>query len=161
MIRIPYTKTEAASEPYHGSKCAAGYDLTAASIDRVGDLIIVDTGIAVQIPDGMCGKVMVRSSLAWTGWENVNGVGLIDSDYRGTIKIFFRDLRRSVAEKNALCKFLRETGQAERIRMVRPYKIGDRIAQLIVQPCNELDFLLAQSLSNTARGVGGYGSTGA
>ena len=161
MIRIPYTKTEAASEPYHGSNCAAGYDLTAASIDRVGDLIIVDTGIAVQIPDGMCGKVMVRSSLAWTGWENVNGVGLIDSDYRGTIKIFFRDLHRTECEAQAIKRYMRQHGMGDKVDMVRPYMVGDRVAQLVIERCADVEWQKVESLSQTERGSCGYGSTGA
>ena len=161
-MQIRFKKlTPAAREPFHGTAFSAGYDLYAASMRRIGDTIIYGTGMAVEIPHGYFGGVYARSSIYLTGLEMAGGVTVVDSDYRGEIFVLFRDLRRSVSEKNALCKFLRETGQAKRIHMLRPYKIGDRIAQLIVQPYNELDFLLAQSLSSTARGVGGYGSTGA
>ncbi|MDD2966645.1 MAG: hypothetical protein PHN64_04005 [Desulfovibrionaceae bacterium] len=146
--------------PLRGSKYAAGYDLTCTSMRRAGDIIVCGTGLAVEIPRGYFGALYARSSVYLTGWEKVGGVCVVDCDYRGEVHVLFRDLRRAYEETLGIRRFLRETGQNDRASLVKPYEIGDRIAQLIIQPC--VDALLVESdeLSETQRGTGGYGSTG-
>lgn len=155
---------------------AAGWDLTAAKLELVDDLYIYDTGLAVEIPEGYFGAVCARSSLFMTGLEKCGGMTVVDSDYRGTIKVMFRDVYR-VSRRIALTKLY-----PDKKDMMRPYRVGERIAQLIILPCAMVtgDTIMSVvkagpmyapiypvcftdatgKLSATARGTGGYGSTG-
>lgn len=123
--------------PRRGSQQAAGYDLTAIDYRRDPETGVWEyrTGLAVELPPGCCGLLMPRSSIYRTGGVLSNGVGLLDSDYRGEI----------------LFKFYGDS---------RPYDVGQRIGQLLV--LNHPAFVLeeADELSETERGAGGYGSTG-
>lgn len=140
-MEIKYRKLHPdARIPLHGSEDAAGYDLYCTSMRRSGDIITCGTGLAVEIPKGYFGALYARSSIYKTGWEKVGGVCVIDADYRGEIYVLFRDLHA--------------TG------LVQPYEVGDRIAQLVIQPCMVLHFVEQDTLTETARGNGGYGSTG-
>lgn len=100
---------------------------------------MVATGIAVAIPDGYAGFVTPRSGLAARhGISVVNGPGLVDSGYRGEIKVVLVNLSTD------------------------PFDIrrGDRIAQLVVVPVGVQDFVEVAELPGTRRGSGGFGSTG-
>ena len=118
----------------------AGFDLTATSrsIDEYGN-IIYGTGIAVEIPQGYVGLVFPRSSIARTALQLSNSVGVIDSGYRGEIMAKF---------KNPWLPY----GDI--------YEEGQRIAQLIVMPIPEVEFIEVEELSDSDRGEGGYGSSG-
>ena len=125
--------------PRRGSSQAAGYDLTALTCaeDASGlPVIHYGTGIAIEIPKGYAGFIFPRSSCYKYGMDLTNCVGVIDSDYRGEVKTVFMDYY----------------GQG--------YKAGDRIAQIIIMPVPEVEFEETEELSETARGAGGYGSTG-
>lgn len=101
-----------------------------------GDQKMVDTGIAVKIPYGYAGFVYNRSSQGKRGIQIPHSVGIIDSDYRGTIRVILKNLSDD------------------------PYKIqhGDRIAQLVIQ---KVELATFQDIWNdTQRGTGGFGSTG-
>lgn len=117
---------------------AAGFDLTAVSIEKNETMLKYDTGIAVEIPPGYVGLVFPRSSVCKTGLFLANSVGVIDSDYRGSISFVFY--------KPAVC--------------IVPYLPGDRIGQLVIVPIPEVEFVEVDDLSETERGAGGYGSTG-
>ena len=101
-------------------------------------MIKYDTGIAVEIPPGYVGLVFPRSSVCKTGLSLANSVGVIDSDYRGSISLVFY--------KGA--------------ELIEAYSYGDRIGQLVIVPIPEVEFVEAEELSETERGAGGYGSTG-
>jgi len=119
----------------------AGLDLPSA-VDLVlapGERALVPTGLAVAIPAGYAGFVLPRSGLAVRhGITMVNAPGLIDSGYRGEVKIILLNTDKTV-----------------------PFKIkrGDRIAQLVIQPVIAVDIELVDELDSTARGDGGFGST--
>lgn len=163
--------------PTRGSAGAAGFDLTAVSLKRAADLYIYDTGLALEIPTGYWGGIYARSSLFFTGLEKCGGVCVIDSDYRGSILVMFREVPGDQhARRLALHPlFPGKTG------LMHPYKPGDRIAQLIIQPCvmpvqktrhydgaieylplslEPIEFVETDHLSTTERGGQGYGSTG-
>lgn len=164
--------------PTRGSEWAAGFDLTAVSVKRAGDLLIYDTGIALEIPAGYFGAVYPRSSIFFTGLELTNCVGVIDSDFRAPISAIFREVP---GDSEARRRALLELYPSKR-HMMTPYKPGDRIAQLIIQPCivpvsstklyttkddilcpvcmEDIVFCEVTQLTPTARGIGGYGSTG-
>ena len=104
-----------------------------------GERGIVPTGLAVAIPPGHAGLVLPRSGLAARhGLSVVNGPGLIDSGYRGEIKVILVNLGREPFE----------------------FHRGERIAQLLITPVPEVEFVEVPELSETARGAGGFGSTG-
>lgn len=124
--------------PTQGTNGAAGFDLTAVSIEKNETMFKYDTGIAVEIPPGYVGLVFPRSSVCKTGLSLANSVGVIDSDFRGSISLVFY--------KNTQC--------------IVPYWPGDRIGQLVIMPIPEVEFVEAEELSETERGEGGYGSTG-
>lgn len=142
---IDYMKTrEDAIEPTRGSAEAAGYDLYIPSSEAeitipAHTTVKIDTGIAVALPDNTFGAVFARSGLATKqGLRPANCVGVVDSDYRGTIGV-------------ALHNDTRET---------QIVKGGDRIAQLIVIPYLPVTFHEQNNLDDTERGNSGFGSTG-
>ena len=133
---------ENAKLPVYGSPCAAGADLYAsAGADiHAGGTAFVHTGIAVELPAGTVGLVYARSGLACKqDLAPANKVGVIDCDYRGEIMVA-----------------LHNHGTA-----ARRVEAGDRIAQLVIAPYYTAEFSEAEELSETVRGVGGFGSTGA
>ena len=136
---------ESARLPHRGSAFAAGYDLYAAPEDGKPIEIaphttaMVGTGLAVAIPEGYFGGVFARSGLASRqGLRPANCVGVIDADYRGECTVA---LHNDTDEK----------------RTIQP---GDRIAQLVILPFLAAEFDEADTLPETERGAGGFGSTG-
>lgn len=132
-----------AQVPTYGSAFAAGADLRAVSDAPIsiapGATTLIHTGIAIEIPEGLVGLIYARSGLASKkGLAPANCVGVIDSDYRGEIM---------VALHNHSC--------AEQI-----VEHGERIAQLVLAPYVFASFEEAEELSETGRGIGGFGSTG-
>lgn len=124
----------------------AGLDLYASTDDgrgvilRVGDTALIGTGVAVAIPEGHAGLVCPRSGLAVRhGVTVLNGPGVVDPGYRGEV-----------------CVPLVNFGTAP--IQIRP---GMRIAQLLVVPVTRVEPVLVESLPDSARGEGGFGSTGA
>jgi dUTP pyrophosphatase len=131
-----------AREPERAHAHDAGYDLRAAEDARIapGERASVGTGLAVVIPEGFAGLVLPRSGLAARhGVTLPNAPGLIDSGYRGEVRVLL--LNTDVAE---------------------PFEVaaGDRIAQLVVVRAEELAFEEAAELDETARAAGGFGSSG-
>jgi dUTP pyrophosphatase len=116
---------------------AAGMDLVLAHdiMIREGEVAMVSTGVSVEIPVGCFGLLAMRSSIHDV--TLTNGIGVIDSDYRGVIMLKLRG-----------------------IDDVSVYHAGDRIAQLIVIPYLAMAPLVCEALPQTARGDGGFGSTG-
>jgi dUTP pyrophosphatase len=127
--------------PRYETAGAAGLDLRADEEVTLapGERRQVPTGLAVEIPAGYEGQVRPRSGLAARhGVGMVNGPGTIDADYRGEVMVI-----------------LVNHGQA-------PFaaRRGDRIAQLVIAPVARVEVRLADDLSETERGEGGFGSTG-
>jgi dUTP pyrophosphatase len=129
--------------PAYQSAGAAGMDLVAAVDDTLiiepGRWAMVPTGLSLAIPDGFEGQVRPRSGLAARhGVTVLNAPGTVDSDYRGEVKVLLVNL-----------------GGA-------PFAIrrGDRIAQLVVAPVTRVRMQAVESLDETERGAGGFGSTG-
>ena len=129
--------------PTRGSEHAAGYDLYACLEEDVliapGQTVKIGTGLAVAVPEGFFGAVFARSGLASKeGLRPANCVGVCDSDYRGEYIIALHT----------------DSG------MERTVRHGDRIAQLVILPFLPAEFEECDSLPETARGAGGFGSTG-
>lgn len=140
---VKFVKTDPeASTPEYAHPGDAGCDLE-SRIDLVlepGGRALVPTGIAVSIPEGHAGFVQPRSGLANKhGISIVNTPGLIDSHYRGEIKVILVNL---------------DTESSFSIRR------GDKICQLVFQRVERADFEQVDELDRTQRGEGGFGSTG-
>ena len=134
---------ERAVFPAYGSEYAAGADLYAVSDGAItflaGETKFVHTGLAMEIPVGYAGLVYARSGLATKrGLAPANKVGVIDADYRGEIMVALHN-------------------HSEKEQTIES---GERIAQLVVTPFLKAEYTEAESLSDTARGEGGFGSTG-
>lgn len=130
--------------PTYATEGAAGADLRAAlektMVLRPGERALVPTGLTLEIPPGFEGQVRARSGLALKkGLALANGVGTIDSDYRGEVGVVVVNLG------------------TEPVALER----GDRVAQLVIAPVARAAFEPAGALAVSARGTGGFGSTGA
>ena len=142
-MKLPVSKlNDEATLPSRAHEGDAGLDLYACEAAHIGpgERWSIGTGIAVEIPEGHAGYVLPRSGLAREhGIALVNAPGLIDSGYRGEVRVL-----------------LLNTDPAEGFR-IEP---GDRIAQLVVAPIVLAEPVEAELLSDSARGGGGFGSSG-
>ena len=143
--KIFITKTrDNAIIPSRGTEGSAGLDLYAAAVEAItikpGQLAKVPTGIAIDLQDkNLVALIFSRSGLGVKhGITLSNGVGVIDSDYRGEIFVGLCNVGNTAYE-------------------VQP---GDRIAQMIIMPVPSFTLVEKEKLSETERGVGGFGSTG-
>jgi dUTP pyrophosphatase len=138
-VPVPARVGEGGSLPEYASAGAAGADLRASEAALVppGGRIAVPTALRLQIPPGHVGLVWPRSGLA--GRHGIDTLaGVIDSDYRGEVRVVLVNLGDE------------------------PFLIakGDRVAQLLVQRVERARFVAADSIGETLRGAGGFGSTG-
>ncbi len=134
---------ERAVLPTYGSDYAAGADLYAILDGELtiapGETKLVHTGLSMEIPEGYAGLIYGRSGLASKrGLAPANKVGVVDADYRGEVMVALHN--HSNSEQKVLP--------------------GERIAQLVVTPFLKVNFMESESLSETVRGSGGFGSTG-
>lgn len=134
---------ENARIPTYGSEFAAGADLYACLDADVtiapAETLLIHTGIAMQIPEGLVGLIYARSGLASKkGLAPANKVGVIDSDYRGEIMVALHNhgtIPQTISD-------------------------GERIAQIVFAPYYAAEFSVVDELDDTTRGTGGFGSTG-
>ena len=129
--------------PTYGTEFSAGADLYNMEGNDVTvkphETVMIPLGFAIEIPDGYAGLVFARSGLASKrGLAPANKVGVIDCDYRGEIMVALHNHSASSQTVAA----------------------GDRIAQLLIMPVLQVELTLADELDDTARGAGGFGSTG-
>ena len=135
--------SDSAIFPSHGSEYSAGWDLYADIQEDIeiepAATVLIGTGWAMEIPPETFGAIFARSGLATKeGLRPANCVGVIDSDYRGEVKVALHN------DSNV-------------IRTVSP---GARIAQLVIMPYFPLQMEEAEDISVTVRNTGGFGSTG-
>lgn len=129
--------------PEYMTPCASGMDLRAAVANDLelagGQIVLVPTGFAVELPAGVEAQVRPRSGLAVKhGIGIINSPGTIDADFRGEIQV-------------ALINLGKENFTIKR---------GDRIAQMVVQPVCHARIMLVEKISSSSRGDGGFGHTG-
>lgn len=130
--------------PSPASPGSSGFDLRAALPEAAvlgpGERLLVPTGLILEIPQGWEGQVRPRSGLALRhGIGVVNAPGTIDSDYRGEVAVILINLGTAAF----------------------PVQRGDRIAQLVIAPVARIEWEEAESLRESERGTGGFGSSGA
>ena len=128
--------------PQYAKAGDAGMDLTAVEIlDESDYQITYNIGLSIEIPEGFVGLIFPRSSIRNVGLSLSNSVGVIDSGYRGSLQATFN---------KTLCingKF-------------NTYLVGTRVAQMIIIPYPQINFVEVEELSSTERGEGGFGSSG-
>ncbi len=126
--------------PRYAKESDAGLDLVATSIiSNTTFQITYGLGIALEIPEGFVGLVFPRSSIRNTELTLSNSVGVIDSGYRGELQATFN-------KSNGLDSI--------------SYKVGDRVCQIMIIPHPIIELFEVDELSESARGAGGFGSTG-
>jgi dUTP pyrophosphatase len=140
---------EFAELPAYSKHGDAGMDLTCTEVylDSSG-CYVYKTGLAIEIPDGFMGLVFPRSSNAKKSLGLTNSVGVIDSGYRGEIMLKFKPNYQY---------FL----QSDELKNEQIYLKGERVGQLIILPYPTIEWEVVDELSNSDRGDGSYGSTGA
>lgn len=134
---------ERAVLPSYGSDFSAGADLYALLDEELvflpNETKFVHTGLAMEIPEGYAGLIYARSGLASKrGLAPANKVGVVDSDYRGELMVALHN-------------------HSSQTQVIQP---KERIAQLVITPFLKAEFFESEELSETVRGVGGFGSTG-
>lgn len=135
--------SESGKVPVYQTEASAGFDLEAYTEEKIelkpGERKLIPTGIFMELPAGYEAQVRARSGLAIKhGIGLINGIGTIDADYRGEVKV-------------PLINLGEETFVIEN---------GDRIAQVVINKYEQAEFELTDSLSETERGAGGFGHTG-
>ena len=139
--------------PSYAKAGDAGMDLVATSIiSDTPEQITYGMGVALEIPKGFVGLIFPRSSVRKTGLDLSNAVGVIDSGYRGELQATFNKVFGGD-------RFYDETKNTEDTSN-NFYKIGDRIAQIMIIPYPPIEFIEVDELSDSERGEGGFGSTG-
>lgn len=125
--------------PQYAKSGDAGLDLTATSrnVDQKG-FVEYGTGLSFEIPEGYVGLIFPRSSISKINMSLTNSVGVVDSGYRGEVKLRFKP-----------------SGAGNGI-----YEIGERVGQLIILPYPSVELVEADELDETDRGSGGFGSSG-
>ena len=138
--KIPVLLGDKGKLPVYKTKGSAGADLSAnnTTILVPRGYGMIGTGISISLPHNTVGLVFARSGLASKGLTLANGVGVIDSDYRGEIKLCMYNMNEYPFEIQA----------------------GDRVGQIVVVPVHQFNWLAVTSLDSTERGTGGFGSTG-
>lgn len=132
---------ENAKMPYYATAGAAAMDLYGCdAVDiQPGETVFVDTGVALEIPAGFVGLIYARSGLACKkGLALANSVGVIDSDFRDSVKVALHN----------------------HSNQIRTVAAGERIAQMIIMYYPRIEFEEVDELQETERGLGGFGSSG-
>jgi dUTP pyrophosphatase len=139
--------------PTYAKSGDAGMDLVATKIIKdTPEQITYGTGLSMEIPEGFVGLVFPRSSIRKTGLQLSNSVGVIDSGYRGEIQATFNKVFGGE-------RYYDETKNTEDTSNIF-YKLGDRVCQIMIIPHPTIEFEEVDELSDTERGIGGFGSTG-
>tara|TARA_R100001230_G_C5683630_1_gene191631 strand:- start:477 stop:899 length:423 start_codon:yes stop_codon:yes gene_type:complete len=125
--------------PSYAKQGDAGMDLTCVGWKTTETYVEYDTGLAMEIPEGHVGFLFPRSSVSKTNLMLANCVGVVDSGYRGPVKLRFKELNGPIGGR---------------------YKEGDRVGQLIIMPVPNFNCVEVEELTETSRGEGGFGSTG-
>ena len=138
-MKVKFKKLDSSAKlPSYAHKGDAGLDLEVRNVLNISPTVVeYGFGLSVEIPKGYVGLLFPRSSVYKTGMVQTNCVGVIDSGYRGEIKVKF---------------YKGETDET--------FEVGDRACQLIILPYPNIEAVEVEKLSETSRGEGGFGSTG-
>ena len=139
MQKIRFKKFSVdAKDPFQATPGSAAFDLFVHSHQFHNEMVEYNSGLAFEIPHNFVGLLFARSSISKSGLYLANGVGVIDSDYRGPIIGRFQKTRQNISL----------------------YHVGERFAQIIFLPHPKIVLEEIAELSETLRGANGFGSTG-
>lgn len=131
-----------AKNPEKAHESDAGFDLFCTRIEKKSNYIEYHTDVAFEIPEGFVGLAFPRSSVIKKDLMLKNGVGVIDSGYRNEIIFMFNDTKAfTITQKKEL------------------YEVGEKVGQIVFVPIPTVTLLEAEELSESPRGLGGFGST--
>lgn len=133
--------SDQAKVPSYSKDGDNGLDLTAVSMSKKERFIEYDTGVSVAIPEGYVGLVVPRSSTSKKDQYLANSIGVIDQNYRGSIRLRYKTIPGAFDETEL-------------------YKQGDRIGQLLIVPNPKVEMVEVDELDETKRGDKGFGSSG-
>ena len=155
--------SENAVVPQYAKPGDAGMDVTATSINITDDYIEYGTGLAFEVPEGYCMLIFPRSSNSKNDLLLCNSVGVLDSGYRGELKLRFKRVYRAeIEDKDGIAYHttsIMPYCENGRLNAVKQYEIGDRVGQIMILPYPHVEFEESVELSETERGTGGFGST--
>lgn len=164
QVKIKKLREDAQIPKYADNGCA-GIDITATSVEFTNDYIEYGTGLAFELPPGYVMLIFPRSSVSKKDLLLANGVGVLDSSYRGELKFRYKRSYRALA--------MDENYRDETVLRIpfncykdyawsanKVYSVGERVGQIIILPYPQIEFEEVSELSDTERGDGGFGSTG-
>ena len=138
-VKVKRLNTNAV-KPIYSKVGDAGLDLVATEIiSESHEQITYGTGLAFEIPEGCVGLIFPRSSIRNYDLVLSNSVGVIDSGYRGEVLVTFNKTD---------------------VHVTQSYKVGEKVAQMVIIPYPTITLVETEDLSSTERGTGGFGSTG-
>lgn len=155
MVKIKFKRLdENAVVPQRATALSGGLDIVATKIECDGEVVTVNTGLAMQPPPGYMIRISPRSSITKTRWILQNSPALGDADYTGEYILKFRSIPK-------LSNHYSEAGEliTEQVCDTFPFSVGDRVAQMWVEKVIDVVFV-EEELDQTDRGSGGFGSTG-
>lgn len=144
LEKVRFTLAEGATAPFRKRETDSGFDLTALSCkeyEKNPEILIYDTGVNVQLPEGYELQLRPRSSIRDYDLILANSPCTVDEEYRGRILVCFRKIPRADGS-------------------IRAYAVGERICQAILAYRSPCEWERVENLSETDRGSGGFGSTG-
>lgn len=157
--------------PSYAKPGDAGMDLTAISkkvktdVDDDGEYIEYGTGLSIEIPEGHVGLIFPRSSISKKDLFLANAVGVIDSGYRGEIKLRYKIEQEydELLDWEHPTRIMSDTIDYQsggRTFYANIYAVGDKVGQLIILPYPTIEMVEVNELNSSDRGEGGFGSTG-
>ena len=150
--------------PQYAKPGDAGMDVVATSCNITDDYIEYGTGLAFEVPEGYCMLIFPRSSNSKKDLLLCNSVGVLDSGYRGELKLRFkRAYKAEIHGKDEVeyhtTSIMPVDCDNGRLNAITQYKIGDKVGQIMILPYPTVEFNEVEELSETQRGAGGFGST--
>ena len=149
--------------PTKAHATSAGFDMVAVTKTVTDKFVEYDTQIATAIPDGHVGLLFANSRVSKYDLDLANAVGVVDADYRGTIRFRYK---HTIQPQTGICAH--KTKYFDLVKDVEPvpipfhpkeFNVGDVVGQLIIIPIPDVEFVEVDELDETDRGEGGFGST--
>jgi len=159
LIRKGQEKSSA-KNPYKKYEVDAGFDFFCTWKKETDKYVEYGTDIAIEIPVGYVGLLFPRSSVRDHDLMLKNSVGVIDASYRGEIKFSFSKSYNELSNEHIHRGQYLIDFKNQLAREPNQYEVGDRVGQIVIMKIPEIDMVEADELSETDRGVGGYGSSG-
>ena len=155
--------SEDAVVPQYAKPGDAGMDVIATSVEVTDKFIEYGTGLAFEVPEGYVMLIFPRSSVSKYDLSLANAVGVLDSGYRGELKLRFKRnyIIKHFGDNKTLEKsaFEHRISPTEMLICDKIYEIGDKVGQIMIIPYPQIEFNEVKELSETERGAGGFGSS--